>query len=350
MLVSSADTPGLGVLTQLLTLNISVKAAHTFKESTTPYSVHKDPLCDLYPGEALSEISIHLHIFQSKYPREGIPQLSISSTDPRAFTMAQPFLDELFHVNQVLSENPDDRNCVVCLREIGIMNRDTGFTESRLRLPCAHIIGSGCLITWLKESNTCPICRREFFPAQPPPDLENGPREGREDQGQERGDDANEEEEEEEDEEEEEEEEEEEDDVVDNGEEEQYLLNDDHLEIVKDISDSLALHLPLTYPYNVGQWIDFFADELEREFKPRVKFRNNCRSLGTACVYIACMFIGCNTSRKNVVAAAPGILATMDAGDTGLVDEILEKEDIIFNVVVSYLLDESRNWENPGYR
>ena len=251
--------------------------------------------------------------------------------------MAQNFLDELFQINHVLPENPDDRNCVVCLREIGIMNRDTGFTEHRLRLPCAHIVGSGCLITWLKDNNTCPLCRRELFPPQPPPNIDNRPREvqedqGQDDQGQEDADVANEEEEE--------------------GEgEEQFLLNEEHLEIVEGISDALDLHLPLIYPYNSGQWVNLFAESLEREFKSHARVLTYSKeSLGTVCAYIACMFIGCNTSRQNVVAAAPGILATMDADDKGLIDILLEEEEMIHQVITDYLLDESRYYENPGYR
>ena len=49
------------------------------------------------------------------------------------------------------------------------MSRETGLVELQVRLPCSHIIGSGCIAIWLKDNRSCPICRREFFPAQQQP-------------------------------------------------------------------------------------------------------------------------------------------------------------------------------------
>ena len=53
------------------------------------------------------------------------------------------------------------------------MNPETGLIELQLRLPCNHIVGSGCIARWLKSNNSCPMCRREFFPAEVQPDLED---------------------------------------------------------------------------------------------------------------------------------------------------------------------------------
>ena len=78
--------------------------------------------------------------------------------------MAQSFLHELLQTsNHVYPENQDDRKCIICLQETGTMSQETGFIEVRLRLPCNHIVGSGCITTWLQENNTCPICRRVLF-------------------------------------------------------------------------------------------------------------------------------------------------------------------------------------------
>ena len=64
------------------------------------------------------------------------------------------------------------------------MSRETGLIKLQLRLPCGHVVGSECIAVWLKANNSCPICRREFFPAQPRPDLEDGMMEGQEEEDQ----------------------------------------------------------------------------------------------------------------------------------------------------------------------
>lgn len=43
---------------------------------------------------------------------------------------------------------------------------ETGVIECEVRLPCSHRVGSACITTWLRSNNTCPICRKVFFPAQ----------------------------------------------------------------------------------------------------------------------------------------------------------------------------------------
>ena len=64
------------------------------------------------------------------------------------------------------------------------MSRETGLIELQLRLPCGQVVGSGCVAVWLKANNSCPVCRREFFPAQPRQDLEDSMMEGQEEEDQ----------------------------------------------------------------------------------------------------------------------------------------------------------------------
>lgn len=68
---------------------------------------------------------------------------------------------------------PDDR-CLICLEGYGTLSRESGTIEVAIQLPCSHTVGSACIATWLKTNNTCPVCRHEFFPAQPRPYLEHG--------------------------------------------------------------------------------------------------------------------------------------------------------------------------------
>ena len=41
-------------------------------------------------------------------------------------------------------------------------------------MSCGHTFGSACIAAWLRENNSCPLCRETFFPGQPRPYLEDG--------------------------------------------------------------------------------------------------------------------------------------------------------------------------------
>ena len=69
------------------------------------------------------------------------------------------------------------------------MSSETGIIECSIRLPCDHLVGSHCLVTWFHHNNSCPICRREFFSAPLRPRLENETAGGFGDDDDERGDD-----------------------------------------------------------------------------------------------------------------------------------------------------------------
>ena len=96
--------------------------------------------------------------------------------------MAEAFLHELLQMqNSVTSKG---ERCSVCLEEYGTLSRQKGTLEVAIRLPCNHLIGSACIAIWLEKNNTCPICRREFFPAQPRPYLEHGIMDGQENENE----------------------------------------------------------------------------------------------------------------------------------------------------------------------
>ena len=89
--------------------------------------------------------------------------------------MAQEFLDQLLRTeNTVQLNNHKDSSCMICLQPYGTLNSSTGAVEVQVRLPCSHLVGSFCIATWLQDNNSCPVCRRKFFPAQPRPCLEHG--------------------------------------------------------------------------------------------------------------------------------------------------------------------------------
>ena len=80
------------------------------------------------------------------------------------------------YLNRLLStpENRVQGECVICLEPYNTMNTTTGVIEAQIKLSCGHTIGSACIVTWLRDNNSCPLCRETFFPRQPRPYLEHG--------------------------------------------------------------------------------------------------------------------------------------------------------------------------------
>ena len=88
--------------------------------------------------------------------------------------MSQEFLYQLLRMeNRVQNTHDEEECCSICCEEYGTLSRATGIMEVAMRLPCDHCIGSACITTWLKDHNSCPLCRREFFPVQPREDEED---------------------------------------------------------------------------------------------------------------------------------------------------------------------------------
>jgi prepilin signal peptidase PulO-like enzyme (type II secretory pathway) len=51
--------------------------------------------------------------------------------------------------------------CCICQENLPPKVR---LNVNRSTLVCGHEMHASCLVEWLKESNTCPICRREISP------------------------------------------------------------------------------------------------------------------------------------------------------------------------------------------
>ena len=88
--------------------------------------------------------------------------------------MSEAFLSQLLRVENVSIQPGSTERCVICLEDCG---DKTGGVEWAVRLPCSHTFGSRCIATWLDPAgaanNSCPLCRKELFPAQPRPWLED---------------------------------------------------------------------------------------------------------------------------------------------------------------------------------
>ena len=99
-----------------------------------------------------------------------MPQDRNPDTNSKERTEAEDFRDKLL---QTSIATQDGQECIICYEELGKMNLQTGLIELQVRLPCDHVVGSGCVFRWLKDNNTCPICRRKFFPEDPRQHLEH---------------------------------------------------------------------------------------------------------------------------------------------------------------------------------
>jgi hypothetical protein len=54
------------------------------------------------------------------------------------------------------SLGPDDRQCPICMQEIGSDD------EHPVRLDCGHVFGHRCIERWFNDNTTCPVCRRDY--------------------------------------------------------------------------------------------------------------------------------------------------------------------------------------------
>lgn len=52
--------------------------------------------------------------------------------------------------SRIIWNNPE---CSICLQSITIS----------FQLPCKHVFHKACIQLWLKEHNTCPLCRRDVL-------------------------------------------------------------------------------------------------------------------------------------------------------------------------------------------
>lgn len=66
----------------------------------------------------------------------------------------------------------EDRDCPICQEPFqgpGRVTRSQSARERAAKLPCGHVFGQQCISRWLKESDTCPQCRRSFPLRKPEP-------------------------------------------------------------------------------------------------------------------------------------------------------------------------------------
>ncbi len=85
-------------------------------------------------------------------------------------TMSEAFFTQILRTESTVQ--PDGESCCICLQQYGTIFPESGFVEIEVRLPCNHAFGSACILRWLQNSNTCPICRETFIPPEHRPSSE----------------------------------------------------------------------------------------------------------------------------------------------------------------------------------
>ena len=80
----------------------------------------------------------------------------------------QTFLTKLLESKNVVRLGKGWSHCSICKEKFGDQSDGIGEPEVQVSLPChkRHTMGSYCIIKWLEQHNTCPICRQELFPAE----------------------------------------------------------------------------------------------------------------------------------------------------------------------------------------
>ncbi len=92
--------------------------------------------------------------------------------------MSEAFFTQILRAES--SVQPDGESCCICLQQYGTISPESGLVETEVRLPCNHAFGSACIVRWLQNSNTCPICRETFIPPTHRPSIEPAIMDGQE--------------------------------------------------------------------------------------------------------------------------------------------------------------------------
>lgn len=76
---------------------------------------------------------------------------SVSGTPPAS----KKVIASLPHIKVKRNKSGQMPCCAICTDQFEL-------EEVALKLPCGHIFHSPCIVTWLKQHCTCPICRKEL--------------------------------------------------------------------------------------------------------------------------------------------------------------------------------------------
>lgn len=59
--------------------------------------------------------------------------------------------------------DPEEWSCCICYQPFRHTTSSQDGSEIPLQLPCGHIFGEACILSWTLANNSCPLCRKAVF-------------------------------------------------------------------------------------------------------------------------------------------------------------------------------------------
>ena len=120
--------------------------------SMFPMNEGDDQLIDDHDNAYMEDIIVLENDF-IEIIEETVAEMLDDLGPPKTRSASKKAIEELEKVK--IDESSGVVSCSVCFEEILIG------TEAK-RLPCSHVYHEGCIVKWLNESNTCPLCRYQM--------------------------------------------------------------------------------------------------------------------------------------------------------------------------------------------
>jgi len=79
----------------------------------------------------------------------------LEAHEGRTNPTSQEIIDSLHEVTVQQSHTESGDSCAVCKDEYAL-------NEKVIELPCSHTFHKDCIVPWLKQHNTCPVCRKSL--------------------------------------------------------------------------------------------------------------------------------------------------------------------------------------------
>lgn len=113
-------------------------------------------ILDTYINQTINEISLEIRLSEAfiVFLDDGLEQVLTTSIseEPKSQPASKESIEKCIH-----SIMPDDSEevCAICREQFNKSNET-------IMLHCKHMYHKNCILEWLKEQNTCPICRESL--------------------------------------------------------------------------------------------------------------------------------------------------------------------------------------------
>ncbi|KAH7409556.1 hypothetical protein BKA64DRAFT_742630 [Cadophora sp. MPI-SDFR-AT-0126] len=115
----------------------------------------------LRKGKLLSEMHKYL---MSQSIKESARRYQLEEVSK---SIRPPLLMTVLRSVDIRDLSDEDSNCTICKMPLANIKSRNKFREIPVKTPCGHIFGNHCICTWIRDNETCPVCRRKLlsFPA-----------------------------------------------------------------------------------------------------------------------------------------------------------------------------------------